>query len=194
MCLQSPYERGESEFRELGIATRQIQARQLAIVTSYRFQCCGNITLWTADVEDNNRVYNILFHVWRPSPTEESTCYSQVGQNIFTNLGVTQGLLMATPSPSHEISFQPGDVLGYFIDQGIDREVVLNTSLTSETVWYQSYINYQAIPQTVDTSQLGQTIMAAPLISVSMGKTLWLIKLISLLGRGIAHNDVSFKV
>ena len=62
-----------------------------AIVTSYQFNCCGDISAWEAAVFPNGGAnhargaYNINFQVWRPSPTVETDgCYSLVGENRFS--------------------------------------------------------------------------------------------------------------
>ena len=52
-----------------------------AIIPSYKFDCCGNITEWGVDLypadESYQFTYTLEFQVWRPSPTVKTTgCYS----------------------------------------------------------------------------------------------------------------------
>ena len=122
-----------------------------AIISTYRFKCCGNITEWGADVHRNDTAYTIDFQVWRPSPTVDNStgsgCYSLVGNNKFVSLTLSGALAKATPSPEDYIQFNPGDVLGFYVGQaneGLRREsngIVIRTypnRLTSESVRYAS--------------------------------------------------------
>ena len=111
-----------------------------AIVTSYQFHCCGDITEWRARVPSEITAYTIHFQVWRPSPTVESDgCYSMVGENRFSGTLSRDGGAVLTPSPANVISVRPGDVVGYY--QTANRNgsgILLNEDLLrNETVWYQ---------------------------------------------------------
>lgn len=123
------------------------------IVTSYQFQCCGNITRWQTFVQPIISGYDaIIFQVWRPSPTVDSDgCYSLVGEDAFSqNLeGFTGGLVSADLGPSTAITVQPGDVIGYFTSSDsndnsrsrINREIgipLFEPDSDSESVWYHS--------------------------------------------------------
>ena len=122
-----------------------------AIITSYRFNCCGTIESWEAAVHPDggghrDGGHTIHFQVWRPSPTVEiDGCYSLVGENRFTSITLnTDDLVSETPEPSNIISVRPGDVVGYYTitngnnpDEGIqlnDDDVLFST----ETVWYHT--------------------------------------------------------
>ena len=76
-----------------------------AIITSYKFGCCGNITTWQTYVQGRSskhqEAYDITFQVWRPSPTlQESRCYSIVGCNRYTSIFLgDDGLVSVTPAP-----------------------------------------------------------------------------------------------
>ena len=60
--------------------------------------------------------YTLDLQVWRPSPTFTGTGqYSLVGNNRFTNISLSGGVAIVTPSPQDYIQFQPGDVLGFYI-------------------------------------------------------------------------------
>ena len=174
-----------------------------AIITSYKFDCsnqmCGNITAWGVDVERDGRphdmAYSIDFQVWRPSPTmDDSTgtgCYSLVGNNRFTSIALINREARVTPSPGDYIQFQPGDVLGFYVevvaketDNGI---VILNSdmddSFASERVWYASIAPAMATsqnrncPYSVGSSGVLNTLTrAAPVISISTGNSIELLE------------------
>ena len=135
-CLTSsqprvPLGRFNSEFCRLQSGTQ-------AIVTSYRFQCCGNVVRWGARVAPEG-TYNFQFQVWRPV---SENCYMQVGQ---TSLDVEEEEVRI--QPSHPIPIQPGDVVGYFQyrirnnDSDLERDprgegILLNTDHGGESVWH----------------------------------------------------------
>ena len=151
---------------------------------------CGNITAWGADVHRDGGMfrYNLEFQVWRPSPTvDDSTgtdCYSLVGNNRFTAISLSNRVAQVTPSPQDYIQFQPGDVLGFYVEEAreADDGVVILTSyegissFTSELVWYASIAPTMAssqkgdCPYSVGSSGVLNTITrAAPVISISTG-------------------------
>ena len=140
--------REDIPFGDLGSNSERFPSLTQAIVPSYQFQCCGDITGWQTYVEPSSRnhrdgVYSITFQVWRPLPTVDSDgCYSLVGEDVYTNIQLIEGeggLVNRTLDPSSFISVQPGDVLGYFTflddeDGGIQHDPEFNT----ESVWYHT--------------------------------------------------------
>ena len=154
---------------------------------------CGNITAWGADVRRDGSMfrYNLDFQVWRPSPTvDDSTgtgCYSLVGNNRFTAISLNNRVAQVTPSPQDYIQFQPGDVLGFYVEEAreADNGVVILTSyerissFTSELVWYASIAPTMASSQNGDCPYsvgsrgvLNTLTRAAPVISISTGITI----------------------
>ena len=163
----------------------QITLYHQAIVPSYRLTCCGEISAWGVDVEfgggRDDGEYTLNFQVWRPSPTVDQTgggVYSLVGNNRFTSIyldgGVASSLL---PSSSNYIPFQPGDVLGFYVEEARRDDngvaVVTTDRYTRESVWYAS-----ATSQTVagcpisvgSAGDLNTVLQGAPVISISTGK------------------------
>ena len=151
---------------------------------------CGNITEWGADLQPgggghDDGAYSLDFQVWRPSPTvDDSTgtgCYSLVGNNRFTSIPLSDNLARVTPSPQDYIQFQPGDVLGFYVEETKDDDdddgvVVLTrpSSFTSELVWYASIAPTMATSQNGDcpysvgsNGVLNTLTRAAPVISIS---------------------------
>ena len=136
---------------------------------------------------DTSANFDIDFQVWRPSPTvNETGCYSLVGNYIVRSIAITgtpeiNHVAKVTPSPQDQLQFQPGDVLGFYVEShgtssDFDNGVVLlnNGSHTNELVYFAS------IDATAQTSQSGScpypvgssralnsTTRAAPVISIS---------------------------
>ena len=150
---------------------------------------CGIITAWGVDVQPggdnhNNGQYSLDLQVWRPSSTvNDSTgtgCYSLVGNNRFTSITFSDDLVRVTPSPQDYIQFQPGDVLGFYVEVAKgdnDGVVVLDGgSFTSELVWYASIAPTMATSQNGDcpysvgsSGVLNTLTRAAPVISITTG-------------------------
>ena len=157
---------------------------------------CGNITEWGVDVRPDGSSfqlprgipYTLDLQVWRPSPTvDDSTgtgCYSLVGNNRFTSISLSGRVAIVTPSPQDYIQFQPGDVLGFYVEEAreADNGVVIltsydgTTSFTSELVWYGSIAPSMATSQNGDcpysvgsSGVLNTLTQAAPVISISTG-------------------------
>ena len=131
---------------------------------------------------NDDRRYTFSLQVWRPSPTVETTgCYSMVGANLFTSVSLSSQVAVVTPLPQELIQFQPGDVLGFYIEstRGDGRGVViLNDLNTQEEVWHAdtsgaAIIGDDDCPLPVGSSIPGsrriltESTNAAPVISVS---------------------------
>ena len=165
----------------------RIHRHHQAIIPTYKFDCCGNITVWGVDVFDNQSSFTLDLQVWRPSPTmNDSTgtgCYSLVGNNRFTSISMSGGVAIVTPSPQNYILFQPGDVLGFYVEDAKSSHhgVVLRNSsrLTSELVWFASITGTAKTSQNGDcpysvgsSGVLNTLTQAAPVISLSISKCL----------------------
>ena len=165
------------------------------IIPSYRFTCCGNIIEWGVDVhpggDNHDGFYTLNLQVWRPSPTVETTgCYSLLGNNRFTSVTLTNQVAMVTPLPQERIIFQPGDVLGFSVENTNrdDGGAVLLMDYSEqgdgvfeiEEVWHADVSNV-VLPGNGQCpfpvgSQPGRILntftSAAPVISVSYSKTI----------------------
>ena len=168
----------------------RISLHHQAIITTYKFNCCGNVTEWGLDVFEDNILYTLDLQVWRPSPTvDDSTgtgCYSLVGNNRFTSISLSSGVAKVTPSAQDYVQFQSGDVLGFYVEEATSSiysppGVVLRTSpsyLTSEIVWFASIGHTETTtsqnrdcPYSVGSNGVLNTLtQAAPVISVSISK------------------------
>ena len=132
----------------------------------------------------NNGQYSLDLQVWRPSPTvDDSTgtgCYSLVGNNNFTSITFSNNLVRVTPSSQDYIQFQPGDVLGFYVEETKNDNngvVVLDEgSFASEVVWHASIAPTMATSQNGDcpysvgsSGILSMLTRAAPVISIATG-------------------------
>ncbi len=130
-----------------------------AIITSYRFDCCGVVTEWRALVEGSGsgyfaeQPYTISFQVWRPnstSPVDTDGCYTRQGINHFPAISLAdpdaadRGIVTGVPLESERIEVQPGDVVGFYLESSrLTSDGIQfagdddNTSpYTEETVWF----------------------------------------------------------
>ena len=136
---------------------------------------------------EENITFDLDFQVWRPSPTVNVTgCYSLVDKfavraiSISIDLG-NEHVAKVIPSPPDQLRFQPGDVLGFYVESegrfNQDNGVVLlnNGSHTSELVWFAHISTTAQTPYSGScpypvgaTGVLNSSTRAAPVISVSI--------------------------
>ena len=163
----------------------RITRHHQAIIGSYKFQCCGNITEWGVDVrpdgsKDDKGFYTLDLQVWRPSPTVDDSTgsgqYSLVGNNIFPSITLTSRVARLTPSPGEYVQFQPGDILGFYVVEARESDAgvpVLSTgSFSSYSVWHANVgAQYSETLVSVGTNGvLSSTLQAAPVVTVSTSK------------------------
>ena len=180
------------DYRHSNLRSETIPELHLVIIPSYRFTCCGNITEWGVDVHPGgggyDRDYTLNLQVWRPSPTVQTTgCYSLVGNNQFTSVSLLGNVAVVTPLPEVRIQFQPGDVLGFSLENtdGTDGGVVLlrdsggqgDNGYETEDVWHGDSTNVvfnNGECQLAVSSQPGRALSimasAAPVISFAYSK------------------------
>ena len=153
-----------------------------AIISSYKFECYGNITEWGVDVHPGGDmyqgVYTLSLQVWRPSPTVKTTgCHSLVGGNLFTSVSLMNQVAIVTPLPEERIEFQPGDVLGFSMEDTSERNgggvvILYDSGYETEEVWYADLSN-AVVGNAECPYPVGRVLNtftnAAPVISVSYG-------------------------
>ena len=112
---------------------------------------------------EENVTFDFDYQVWRPSPTVNTTgcsIYSLVNNFFVASISIPVSpadelVAKVTPSPQDQLQFQPGDVLGFYVESEgrfnqDDGVVLLNSgSHTSELVWFAS------IDTTAQTFQSG---------------------------------------
>ena len=131
-------------------------------------------------------LFDFDLQVWRPSPTvNETGCYSLVGNFMVTSTSIPplpeiDHVARVTPLPQDQLQFQPGDVLGFYVEShgttsDDDNGVVLlnNASYTRELVWHASIATRASqmgsCPYPVGTAGvLNISTRAAPVISLSI--------------------------
>ena len=169
-----------------------IPLHHLAIIPSYRFDCCGSIAQWGVDLHpaggNDNMEYEIDLQVWRPGAVEATGCYSLVGSNTFSNIILVDQVAVVTPSPQTELHFQPGDVIGFNVlgarndNNGVvvllDRSMRGDKGYKTEELWHadisNAVIGNSMCPFPVGTEPdrtLNTLVRAAPVISVSYSKS-----------------------
>ena len=133
-----------------------------------------------------NQTFNFILQVWRPPPTMRNNCYSLVNDHRIASTIISVDLRVArvTTLPQEQLQFQPGDVLGFYVEShgsagsqpkgDVDNGVVLlnNGSHTSEFVWHGSITSRTSrsgscpYPVGID-GVLTSATHAAPVISIS---------------------------
>ena len=153
-----------------------------AIIPSYMLTCCGEIRAWGVDVDPardrDDEEYTLNLQVWRLSPTVDQTgdgVYSLVGNNKFTSISLSFGVAEMTPLPQDYIQFQPGDVLGFYVEEAREDNrgvaALTTSSFTRELVWYASATSQNVgCPISVGSAgDLNTMLRGAPIISISTG-------------------------
>ena len=182
-CLETNNGQSLPSFASYGRNTGRINRFYQAIIPSYRFTCCGQITAWGVDVEPgggmDDEQYTLNFQVWRPSPTVgdqmDNGDYSLVGNNRFTSISLSGNVAEVTPSSQDRIPFQSGDVLGFYVEEARNNDggvaVLTTDSYTNELVWYASTSQtVSGCPISVGSSgELNTMLRGAPVISISTG-------------------------
>ena len=195
-CLQTNSENGLPFFRGYdeagtGAPDRRIHHKHQAIIPSYKFNCCGNITEWGVDLNPDTEsgTFNFIFQVWRPSPTVNITgCYSLVNDFFSSSISITsrEPVARVVPPLHNQLQFLPGDVLGFYVEHHVGQssynngvvQLGIDSSHTrlSEFVWH-ACIDITAAqtsqsgscPYPIGTSGvLNSLTHAAPVISVSL--------------------------
>ena len=173
-----------------GLPEERIHHQHQAIIPTYKFTCCGNITEWGVDLNPLDIpgvavTFDFDLQMWRPSSTvsdDGSGCYSLVGNYAVRSISIDTLVTadhVARVTPSVQLQFQPGDVLGFYVESQAsitpeDNGVVLldNEPFTSERVWYASITSKTSLsgncPYSVGRGGVLNTLTrAAPVISIS---------------------------
>ena len=184
-CLRAVSDGGDSlpSFFDPGNSAPRIDITPIqAIITSYEFHCCGTIAGWAAIVEPgggvhNDGAYSITFQVWRPTLSDRDR-YVKVGENYFESVILdTKSVICETPAPNEQLHFQPGDVVGYYLDQDIDSGtnggLQFDEEFSQETLWYatgNATLQTESVVQVGSTGDLSMFTNLGPIISVSFSE------------------------
>ena len=181
--------------KQAGGPNRRIHHQHQTIIPSYKFNCCGNITEWGVDLnpDGTSAEFDFILQVWRPAPTVGvSGCYSLVDNFVSIKITVednpaNERVARVTPSLQDQLEFQPGDVLGFYVESNGDGNsdhdngvVVLNSDdqnqSYNELVWFAKIQDTSlaasqsgSCPYPVGTNGvLNSSTHAAPVISISI--------------------------
>ena len=148
------------------------------IIKSYEFHCCGKVGAWAAYVEPggggHTTAYSIKFQIWRPT-SESSAIYIKIGENSFFPATLTDSYIAATPLPSEQIDFQPGDVVGYYLEDNRNQNggVQFDSGFTSEELWYatgNSDLQNKCLLEVGNAGDLSFSTSLGPIISISLSE------------------------
>lgn len=123
-------------------------------------------------------VYSITFQVWRPSTTDGST-YTKVGENLFESVGLNGNRVIdETPASDQRLHFQPGDVIGYYLEQNgpnneTDGGLQFDENFSQETLYYATGnidLQTECLLQVGSNRDLSMSTNLGPIISVSFSE------------------------
>ena len=143
-----------------------------ALVPEYEFTCSGNITQWGLSTEMHGK-HRVDLQVWRPM--QEEGAYHLVGTNSFnTQPEMGQKLLYLFPNATNQIQAQPGDVIGFYLEDDArvadDFAIQYKLNATGVTVRYKQEDHPLEI---IQASTLPvQFLNVAPVLLVEIGKPL----------------------
>ena len=178
-CLQPADSRGRPiPFENTKGLTDSLPNNLQAIITSYQFQCCGNITAWQLYVSSRrtcHKCMNIIhFQIWRPTPSVTTDgCYSLVGEDRYANASLHERQRV-TLEHANFITIQPGDVVGFYTQR---ERLLLDRDYVDETIWFSTEVGSnpprvgEICPHPVGRDrELSRPSNAAVLLSVAVSK------------------------
>ena len=157
------------------------------IIKSYEFHCCGKVGGWAAYVQPGggkheDGVYNIKFQIWRPTSGDS---YVKIGENSFPEVQLIDGsggeINEEVQSSSEQLHFQPGDVIGYYLDQNSrdpNGGLQFDRDFNREELWYTTGNSDLQNECRLDISSGGDLSLSTthgPIISVSLSKCFKLV-------------------
>ena len=142
-----------------------------ALVPAYQFSCHGKVTRWgIATVRQGKN--SISLQVWRPTTRHGSDVYSLVGSNNFdVEPLINQKLLYITPPTMDQITVQPGDMIGLYLQNNVsieDRFSIQYKPFTNNVTVHYVMADEQlsVIEETTLSIQMSNT---APIITADIG-------------------------
>ena len=156
------------------------------IIKSYQFHCCGKVGGWGAYVQPGggnheDGVYNIKFQIWRPTGGDS---YVKIGENSFPGVQLIEGsggeINEEVQSSSEQLHFQPGDVIGYYLDQNSrdpNGGIQSDELFTQEELWYATGNPGLKNECRLDISSRGDLSLSTthgPIIQVSLSKFMYI--------------------
>ena len=103
--------------------------------------------------------------------------YVKVGENYFESVKLNpSSVIDVTPASNQRLHFQPGDVVGYYLEQnqrGNDGGLQFDESFSQETLWYatgNTDLRNASALQVGSNGNLSTFKNLGPIISVSFSK------------------------
>ncbi len=180
-CLRANSADSLPRFQNPGRNAPRIEVNPIqVIIKSYKFHCCGKVGGWSAFLEaSGGEVYSIKFQIWRPM---SSNRFVKIGENsfpllTFANNPNTNSDIEKIPANSEQLDFQPGDVVGYYLEQedgGTNVGLKFDSrDFNLEELWYatgNSELQNECLLEVGNAGDLSMSTSLGPIISVSLGK------------------------
>ena len=123
--------------------------------------------------ERHDGVYTITFQIWRHISGDR---YVKTGENTIPSVRLSNNRIKEEIINSTEqLHFQPGDVLGYYLEQDGDSNggLQFDNSFTQEELWYttgNSGLQNECRLEISSGGDLSLSTSLGPIISVSLSK------------------------
>ena len=170
--MQSGCVPGIPEFIDHGSHSQSLLVGIQALVPSYQFTCHGKVARWSIATQRQGQ-HNISLQVWRAGSGLGSHAYSLIGANrVEVKPPEDHALVYISPHVEDQITVQPGDVIGFHLQNSISTD-------EDFSLQYQSHANnvtlhfvtadqpLSIIQETTLSIQMSET---APILSVDIGK------------------------
>ncbi|XP_064406791.1 uncharacterized protein LOC135351658 isoform X2 [Halichondria panicea] len=181
-CLRANSADSLPRFQNPGRNAPRIEVNPIqVIIKSYKFHCCGKVGGWSAFLEaSGGEVYSIKFQIWRPM---SSNRFVKIGENsfpllTFANNPNTNSDIEKIPANSEQLDFQPGDVVGYYLEQedgGTNVGLKFDSrDFNLEELWYatgNSELQNECLLEVGNAGDLSMSTSLGPIISVSLATT-----------------------
>ena len=188
---QDPLVSADSQGRQIPFVNdptfRRLPSGSQALVSTYTFTTCGNITTWQTYLRPEIGIsqYLIRFQVWRrDTRPDNAAVYFLVGQNSFSSanrldLRFSSLFSSGVITLANQITVRPGDVVGYFLasssrdtDQDVAEEgILLDSSYSDDIVWFRTLFENNDTPKQLtigEDGDLNRGVRAAPVLSVDV--------------------------
>ena len=142
---------------------------QQAVIPSIKFTCSGKVKSWTLAAEwvEGSAWSFIELQIWRPNGSDR--LYNKVGSTIIKTEQKEERLYHHHLS-SNDLTFQAGDVLGYYQSMGEMKLIFGDFGYGSNNVYYNFPNDYLDAFNTNDSSQHVYMYPATALINAATGK------------------------
>ena len=154
--------RGLPNFADQGDHSPALLVGIQALVPAYQFSCYGKVTKWGIATERKGK-HSINLQVWRPTIRYGSDVYLLVGTNNFDiEPPMEQKLFYITPPAISQIAVQPGDIIGFHLENNVSID-------DNFSIQYKSYTNNVTVHYVMTEEPL--TVIEETTLSIRLSKT-----------------------